>query len=131
MRSAVQQAIFDLLNEQLVVDGRTVPVYDSVPQRTAPPYVTIGEDQLEPFDTDDSRGAEGIVELTVWSGKEHAGRRVAKLIGDEIYDLAHRAKPTVTGYTLAALFWDSSDNVDESDGATRRTVEGYRVLLQE
>jgi hypothetical protein len=133
MRTALQQALFTLLDGNLTWgdSAAVVPVYDSVPQRTASPYVTIGEDNLEPVDTDDSRGAEGIAELTVWTGKEHAGRKVGKEIADQIYALAHQAKPTVAGYTLAALFWDSSENFDEVDGATRRTVEGYRVLLQE
>ena len=131
VRTAVQQAIYDALNGNLALDEAPVPVLDNVPQTTSTPYVTIGEDQLEPVDTDDSRGAEGILEVTVWTGREYAGRKTAKAVADQIYLILHQAKPTVAGYTLAALFWDSSEEFDEVDGATRRTVEGYRVLLQE
>jgi hypothetical protein len=131
MRAALQQAVFDLLNGALTLNGQPVAVYDNVPEKTATPYVTIGEDALEQVDTDDSLGAEGIVEVTIWTGREYAGRRTAKLVADQVYTVLHQAKPTVTGYTLAALFFETSDGFDEVDGATRRRVEGYRVLLQE
>lgn len=135
VNAPLQQAVYELLSAGgLTVPGtppRAVRVYDNVPEGTATPYVTIGEDSLEPDDTDDSRGAEGVVEVVVWTGKEHAGRATAKLIADQIYELVHQAALTVTGYTLARLFWDSSGNFDEVDGLTRRTVLGVRVLLQE
>ena len=133
MRTALQQAIYDLLTADggLVIDSRSISVYDSVPQRSPTPYVTIGEDNLEPVNTDDSKGAEGVAEVTIWSGIDHAGRKLAKQVADLVQDRLDQQKPTVAGYTLAALFWDSTDNFDEADGATRRTVEGYRVILQE
>lgn len=142
MRTALQQAVYDLLTAGggLVVAGigpsggaLTVAVLDNVPQGTATPYVTIGEDNLEggPARTDDSEGAEGIVEITIYTGLEHSGRKTAKLIADAVQARLNLAKPSVSGYTLAALFWDSSANFDEVDGLTRRTVEGYRALLQE
>jgi hypothetical protein len=131
MRTPLQQAVFDLLNGALTLDGNPVAVYDNVPEKTATPYVTVGEDALEEARTDDSYGAEGIVEVTIWTGREYAGKRTAKLIADQVQAILDLAKPTVAGYSLAALFWDSSDGFDEVDGATRRRVEGYRVLLQE
>lgn len=132
IRSPLQQALYDALTTPpLELDGRPVSVFDAVPQGTPSPYVTIGEDSLEPDDTDDSRGSEGVLEVSIWSGREYAGRKQAKDIGDAIYARLHQAELAVAGYTLAALFWDSSENFDEADGATRRTVEGYRVLLQE
>lgn len=133
MRTALQQATYELLTDSggLVLAGNVIPVYDTVPEGTPTPYVTIGEDSLEPDDTDDSRGATALVEISVWTGKEYAGRRTAKLVADLIYERAHQAKPAVAGYTLAAFFWTSSSNVDEVDGITRRLVETFRVFLQE
>lgn len=133
MRTALQTAIYTALTAEggLTVGTTAVPVLDNVPQGTATPYVTIGEDALEPFDSDDSRGSEGIVEISIYTGREYAGRKTAKAIADAIYLRLHQAKPAVVGYTLAALFWDSSNNFDEVDGITRRTVEGFRALLQE
>ena len=133
MRTALQTAIYAALTADggLVLDGAAVPVFDNVPQGTATPYVTIGEDTLEPEDTDDSRGSDGFVEVSIYTGREYAGRKTAKAIADQVYARLHQAKPAVVGYTLAALFWESSNNFDEVDGITRRTVESFRALLQE
>lgn len=123
MRSALQQAVYDRLS------ALSVPVYDDVQQSTPMPYVVIGEDALQSADTDDSRGAEGTIEIHVWT--DSAGRKQGKDIADAIYTVLHHAQLEVQGYSLAAAFWEESDALDDGDGVIRDVVETYRVLLHE
>lgn len=130
MRWALQVALLEFVTTPpLELEGVTIKVFDSVPSGQPKPYITLGEDNLEPDDTDDSHGAEILAEFTIYS--EYAGRKEAKRVADLLHERLHEATLTVPGYTLARAFLNSSDNFDEVDGATRRTVETYRVLLQE
>lgn len=124
MRSALQQAIYDVLQPAL-----SVPVYDDVPQKTPLPYVVIGEDAIQSFYTDDSIGAEAAVEIHIWTS--YAGRKQGKDIADSINAVLHEASLNVPGYSLAVALWDSTENLEEGDGVTREIIETYRVLLQE
>ena len=124
MQPELQAAVYARLNGYL-----TAPVFDFVPPGTKTPYVTVGEDNFTPDDTDDSLGGEAFVEIEIWSTYE--GKKEAKALAKAIYQRMHRAELEVDGYSLAVAHWDSSDSFEEPDGKTTRAVEIYRVVIHE
>jgi hypothetical protein len=127
--NALQVAIYNRLTNEL-----SVPVYDHVPQAddagadAAFPYVTIGEDSLEQYDTDTSDGFNGTVVIHVWS--RHRGRKEVKSIQGEIYDALHRHNLQVAGYHTILCYYLNSTSFMDVDGLTRHGVSQFRVLLE-
>lgn len=130
MSSAIQAAIYDKLNTDL-----STPVFDYVAQGadsgsdTPFPYIAIGEDTLNEFDTDTELGADGTLTIHTWSRAK--GRKECKDIQGTIYDSLNRAAITVTGYNLIDVFWISDQSFYDEDGETRHGVSLYRILIDE
>lgn len=93
---AAQTLLFNTLNGNI-----SATVFDDVPDQPPGmpedsfPYVVIGYDYLEPFDTDDNLGAEVTCDIHVWSIYE--GKKEIKTIFEEIYGLLHRQSLSITG----------------------------------
>lgn len=127
---ALQTAIFTKLNTDLVP-----PVYDHVPQAADPsddtafPYVTIGDDDYNAWDTDDSVGYEVLIDVHVWSRKR--GKKETKEIQQAIYNSLNRAELTVTGYDFISIDFTFADSALDPDGITRHGVIRFRCLLDE
>ncbi|MCP3946321.1 DUF3168 domain-containing protein, partial [Herbaspirillum sp.] len=94
------------------------------------PYVVLGEDIANPFDTDDTLGADVLATLHVWS--RYAGRKEAKAILAEIYDELHRDKlPAQSGFAFVDCLQEfASVFPPEADGRTRHAMCRYRVTVQ-
>lgn len=94
--SAVQAAVYAALNGNVSAN-----VYDDVPDQLPGkpedkmPYVVIGADQAFPFETDSHIGHNYTITLSVWSA--YSGKKEAKDIMDEAFDLLHRQSISVTG----------------------------------
>lgn len=93
---AAQQLIYNTLKA-----GLTANVFDDVPDQppgmpaSSFPYVVIGYDDVNSFDTDTWTGSRIDVEIHVWSTYE--GKAEAKGIMEEIYGLLHRQRLSVSG----------------------------------
>jgi hypothetical protein len=123
----------------------SVPVYDFVPQDTAYPYVTIGDDTNLPWDTFTETGLESTLTIHTWTRTR--GRKDNKEIQGEVYGLLHRAELTYLGsgeslilnfatqsYSVDASYFVScefeySDTVLDPDGHTYHGIQRFRVLL--
>lgn len=130
--NAIQAAIYTALNGATAV---TAPVYDDVPQPDDAgsaaqfPYITIGEDVLDQWDTDDSQGCTGTITIHTWS--RAAGRKEVKTLQGAIYDTLARANIAVSGYTLVTLEWVGDQSFLDYDGKTRHGVSTYRIILDQ
>lgn len=126
----IQQLIFTTLN-----DGLSYPVYDDVPflpegmPRENFPYVVIGDDTLIPFDNDTDIGVEGTLTIHVWS--KYRGRKEAKDIQGEIYNLLNRASLSITGFKVVDILFEFSETFVEQDGVTRHGAQRFRITVQE
>lgn len=128
----VQDALYTRLNTEVTL----ATTYDDVPgepdgQPMANyPYVIIGIDQAEPFDTDDTLGAYVTATFFTWSRYE--GKGEIKQIQGEIYEALHRqaANLSATGYRFIDSLHLFSEVFEENDGATRHGVCRYRLTVE-
>lgn len=133
--NAIQKAIYDTLTAYSPLMAVVTGVYDNVPQAidsgsvTAFPYVTIGEDVIVEWDTDDSLGANATITVHTWS--RTAGRKECKTIQGHIFDALSRQELTVTGYTLVTIEYEGEESFLDFDGETRHGVSTFRIYLDE
>jgi len=119
---SLQQAVFDAL-----VAALSVSVYDHVPDDAAFPYVVVGEDTLNMWDTKSINGFDAMVTLHTWS--RYRGRKECKQIQGNIYDALHDAPLAITGYNHVYTYLDNEDSFLDEDGLTRHGVSRYRVVF--
>ena len=119
----LQEAVFNKLQ------GLSAPVYDHVPQKSAYPYIVIGEDTISEWDTDDKTGFDATVTIHVWS--RYRGKKEAKLIQSEIYAAMNRQNLDIADYGTAGVTFQYQDVFMDSDGLTYHGVCRYQVLFAE
>lgn len=119
----IQRAVFARLADQL-----TVPIFDDVPQGAPMPYVVIGEDDSEPWDTDDSLGLDTDITIHVWS--EYSGRKEVKDIMGQIYAALNRHELAVDGMHTVDCIFEYQDSFLDPDGVTRHGVIRFRLTTE-
>lgn len=125
--TAVQTAVFEALNGHAALTA-LADIYDAVPQGAGIPYVTIGEDNHNEWDTDNTTGSDCSITIHTWS--RGRGRKQAKAIQAEIYAALHRAELSHTGYKFDSCDWESSQSFTDADGLTRHGVQIFRIILE-
>lgn len=133
MNEALQQAIYTTLTASAPLVAAVQGIYDHVPQvsdsgaGSAFPYVTLGENTVSAWATDDWSGGDAVVRVHVWS--RYRGRKEALEILDLIRAALDRATFAITGYTnVTCDFLQSFVEVDP-DGLTRHGVIEFRILI--
>lgn len=122
MQAAIQAAIF------AQVSTLGYPTYDHVPQGADFPYVVIGDDTAQPYDTDDSVGAETTCTIHVWS--RYRGRKEAKDICAAIYGKLHRKDFPVAGAALIECQAEFEQTLLDPDGLTRHGIIRFRITTE-
>jgi hypothetical protein len=129
----IQRSIYERLTSYAPLVG--VPIHDHVPQPDEPeaeafvfPYVTIGEDISDSWDTDTETGFESVLMIHVWS--RHKGRLEAKGIMSNIRDALHRYALPVTGLNVLLLDCESA-NMHRNDDGTYHGEMTFRLLAEE
>jgi hypothetical protein len=118
----LQQSIWSVLDSAL-----SVPVYDHVDEPDKPPYVVVGEDTLNQWDTKSTNGFDALVTLHVWS--RYRGREECKSIQGDIYDAMHNQALSVSGYNHVLTQLDLEESFLDDDGLTRHGISRYRVVF--
>lgn len=103
-------------------------IYDAVPQDAQPPYVTIGDDTVVPWETQDHLGYDATVTIHSWSRAR--GRQEVKAIQDVIAGRLHHSTLLVTGATVSLLEEEMRDSFQDPDGITYHGVQRFRCWLQ-
>ena len=93
--NSVQQALYSKLSGDGVLMGMVSGVYDAVPERTALPYVVIGDGTSEVLDSLASITTRCEIQVQVWT--DVAGRKSALTIMDRIYGLLHQGTLSPSG----------------------------------
>lgn len=130
----LQRAIYQRLTGEASVMNLVTGVYDHVPQVDDPedasdfPYITIGSDNLLPFDTDTSVGSDATIQIHVWS--RHRGRSQIKEIQGAIYASLHRYSLPVADNHLVGVEWEWADSVMDPDGITRQGIQRFRITIE-
>lgn len=123
--TTLQQAVYDALTGHAPL---TAPVYDNVPQGAAFPYVVVGEDSINEWDTDSETGALASVVVHTWS--RGRGRKETKELQGHIYDALHRATLTGSGYNFVTIDLTSSESFLDPDGLTRHGVQSFNAIIE-
>ena len=125
---ALQSTIYSALSgDSTLTDTLGASVFDDVPESTSFPYVSLGEDTLNDYDTKDVSGSTQTLTLHIWS--EYKGTKEAKQIMDRLHDLLHDSSLSVSGHNLVNLRFEFGDIMRDPDGKTRHGVMRFRAVL--
>jgi hypothetical protein len=128
--NAIQQAIYDALSADAGVTALlgAGKIFDSVPQGTAYPYVTIGDDNFDDAGSHSSPGVSAKVVIDTWT--QYSGRKQAKAIQDAIYDRLHEGDLAVAGHHFVLCRQEFSTVMKDDDGITHHGVQRFRVITR-
>ena len=106
---ALWVAVYDRLTADL-----SVPVYDSVPEGSTYPYVTMDSEDLQEMDALSKTRDDRYLSLVVWSNF-NGSSEVRKII-DSIQDALHRAPLTLASGRVIAAYVTRRRVAKDSDG---------------
>lgn len=121
----LQRAVYLALTADPTLAAMVTGVHDHVDQGSVYPYVVIGEDAANEWDTDTEQGAESLLTIHTWSREK--GRMQTKEIQEAIYEILHRKNLTINNAVFYSCFWEFSDSFLDPDGETRHGVMRFRV----
>ena len=125
--SALQQTVFNALDQSSTLQNLVTDVYDFVPESTAFPYVKIGEDTMVDNGTKDKKGSDFTIEVHTFS--RYRGSVEIKNIMSVVYDILHESSLSVSGASLVNMRFEFSDIIKENDGLTTHGVQRFRVFV--
>lgn len=128
-------ALDSLLARARTITGATLTtpaIYDNVPQGvyaddSAFPYVVIGNDTENEWNTDNSTGSDASVEIHVWS--RQMGRSEAKTVQAAIFNALNRQDLVITGRNVVNVEQQTALSMVDPDGKTRHGVQTFRVVV--
>lgn len=123
----VQTVVYQALSASAELTRLVTGVYDAVPQGQSFPYVSIGEDSHNEWDTVTTNGSDATITIHSWSRER--GRMEIKQIQGAIYSALHNATVTHNGYRIESVQWLGSESFMDQDGLTRHGVSTFRVML--
>ncbi len=122
--SALQTAIYQRLTSQI-----SVPVFDSVPQGTTYPYVTI--DSLKSDDRSPIFGQKRdlrMLYLSVWS--DYPGQAEVHRINAEVAAALHQARLSLTAGRAVSIRIIRTESDRDADGVTYQGSVTAQVITQ-
>ena len=125
--SALQQTVFNALDQSSTLQNLVTDVYDFVPEGTAFPYVKIGEQTMVDNGTKDKKGSDFTIEVHTFS--RYRGSVEIKNIMSVVYDILHESSLSVSGADLINMRFEFSDIIKENDGLTTHGVQRFRVFV--
>jgi hypothetical protein len=123
----VQRALFTQLTANAPLMAQLTGVFDFVPENTALPYLTLGEQSAADWSTKSFSGQEYLLTLHVWSAAR--GRKQAKEIISLVHGALHQTELTITGHHLVNLRFVSSQLFLDEDGLTHHGVMRFRARI--
>lgn len=126
---AIQKGLLDTLKADATLMGMVTGVYDFVPQDTALPYVTIGDDTLSDRGSHTDDGTDNTLNIHTWA--RGAGRKHCKQIMAEITRILHGFDLPVTGFKSLSFRREFQDSTLDPDGQTYHGIQRFRLLLGE
>ena len=134
----LQTAIYNRLNDSAVTSllstyySPLVAIFTDVPPaadselESAFPFITIGADTINPFDSKDDLGGSAIVQIDVWD--RASSMLDLKAVVDAVDGRMRRQDLSIAGVTHITTELDSCNFSRDPDGKTKRALILYRVL---
>lgn len=120
----IQRAIYEMFAQS---PGVGYSVYDDVPQDTDYPYIVIGDDTSEPFDSKTFDGFEVSVVIHSWS--RYSGKKQVKEMMGAVYNLLHNQQITVPDYHFVLCLLEFEETFLEDDGVTRHGIQRFNFII--
>lgn len=127
---ALQQAVVAELTGDAALAGLLggARVYDDVPERSAFPYLTIGQTTERDWSTGSEPGSEHVFTLHVWSRAR--GRKQTDAIMAAARDVLHDRPLVLADHRLINLRHEFSDARRDPDGETFHGVVRFRAVTE-
>lgn len=126
---AVQGMVYQLLKSDAqilsLLGGEYI--YDHVPDNTATPYITFGEDSFDDFGAHEVDGFQGFIEIHTWTQAE--GGKLCKQIQDIVYRLFHNSDLGLTEHKTISLRGGLFTTMLDPDGRTFHGVNRFNLIL--
>lgn len=119
----LQEAVYRTLRQRMP----SVPVYDSVPDSAAFPYVVIGDDAIIDDSTKTGSGVEASLTVQVFS--RALGFSEAKRIAEQVAGAITTGTLAVSGFLVAFQALEGAESF--RDGEDRRVVVRFKFKMQE
>jgi hypothetical protein len=139
--AALQEAIYDQLNNSSVTGllstaySPLVAIFTDVPQAADSnsesffPFITIGADIVNRYDTKDALGGSVLVQVDVWA--RATSMLGIKAIADAVDARLRRQALTISGAIHVETLLESATQLRDPDGKTKRMLMLYRVIYFE
>lgn len=125
----LQVAIYARLSGDPTLTSMITGVFDHVPEGTDFPYVTIGDATAADWSSTTHRGQVSTVTVHTWAEAE--GRAAALAIMDQVDELLHEQKLSMTGHTMVSMRMEFSETVPDADFVTYHGIQRFRVFTHE
>lgn len=125
----VQRALYAKLTADGVLMGMVTDVYDVVPQKTALPYIEIGDGDYNTLAADVINLAEIRFQIDVWT--ESSGRKTALTILNRLYALLHLGTLTLTGYQHVTMRCEQAETALVEEASRVRGSIVVRIAVVE
>ncbi|GED03065.1 DUF3168 domain-containing protein [Bacillus atrophaeus] len=130
MRSALwplQAAIFERLSTDEELNVRVTGVFDAVSKDQQKPYVTMGDDDVAPFETKTSNGEEINVVLHCWS--DYNGKKEAQQVLSLMLQALTNKPLEIEGFSLCRFVMRGMQVITDIDGYTRHGILRMRYII--
>lgn len=119
----VQTKTFEALNGVI-----SCPVYDTAPENSEYPYVTIGDALATNNDTDTTINQ--LVSCTVQVFSRQDSSKETKQIQGEVFDALHWVRFSESGYIFTENIMLTSQTFKDTDSITRRGVQEFKLTIE-
>ena len=124
--SALQQTVFNALDQSSTLQNLVTDVYDFVPEGTDFPYVKIGDQTMVDDGTKTKQGSDFTLIIHTFS--RYRGSKEIKEIMSLVYDVLHESSLSISG-AMNNMRFEFSDIIKEPDGLTTHGVQRFRTFV--
>lgn len=127
---SLQKVIYDVIVADAVILGLlgAPRIFDAVPDKSAFPYITLGQSSVVDWSTGSEAGEEHRLTLNVWS--RAAGRRETHELMAALRTALHEHELVLDGHRLVNFRHELSEVRREADGVTTRGIVRFRAVTE-
>ncbi len=123
----LQKKLYDVLRNDAYLVQQSVGVYDAAPDNASYPFIQIGDDQFNSWDSHTFDGFQVEITLHTWTQGE--GKKACKEIMGRLYELLHNTDLMLTSQKTIALRAGLNTIVLDPDGRTFHGVSRFNLIL--
>ncbi|GAA3223266.1 DUF3168 domain-containing protein [Actinocorallia longicatena] len=125
----VQQAVYDVLAADAVLEGLGCTIWDEVPEGTPRPYIVLGESMETPDRDLATHGRQTVETLHIWSKKR--GMTETKLIMARVQALLDHQPLTIAGHRHIVTRWEFGQTLRDPEPGIRHGVTRFRIITEQ